>query len=188
MTRSSRATLPLLLLGPVLLAGCANASKTFGLQVTPPNAYEVGTEAPLSMPPDLQSLPSPMPGEPRPQQVSASNEAQSVLSPQAALDNGNTTMGAGQQALLQQAGPTPPANIRATINHQAQLQSRSGGFIDSLMSFDGKKYPNEIVNAAGEQKRLQENAALGQPVTQGATPKTTPEKSKGILGDFFGLF
>lgn len=188
MTRSSRATLPLLLLGPLMLAGCSNASKTFGLQVTPPNAYEVGTEAPLSMPPDLQALPTPQPGEPRPQQVSASAEAQSILSPQAALANGQTSMGPGQQALLQQAGPTPPANIRATINHQAQLESRSGGFIDSLMSFGGNGKQNTLVNAPAEQKRLQENAALGEPVTKGATPKTTPGQSQGILGEFFGLF
>lgn len=187
MIRSSRATLPFLLLGPLWLAGCSHPAKTFGLEVTPPNAYEVGTEAPLSMPPDLQVLPAPEPGAPRPQQVSASNEAQEILAPQTATQS-NATMGSGQQALLQQAGPAAPPNIRATVNRQAELESRSPGFIGSLMSFKRTGDKGVLVNAPAEQKRLQENAALGEPVTKGATPKAPPPAPKGFFNRLLGIF
>ena len=189
MIRSSRATLPFLLLGPLLLAGCSNPSKTFGLTITPPNAFDVGTEAPLSMPPDLQALPTPVPGEPRPQQVSSSTEAQSILSPQSALQNAGTTVSPAQQALLEQAGPTPPANIRATINHDAEQESRGPGFVGSLMSFGSSSKGAKVVNAPAEQKRLQENAALGEPATKGTTPATAPgQAQKGVVGRFLDLF
>ncbi|WP_174504584.1 DUF3035 domain-containing protein [Acidiphilium sp. C61] len=190
MTRSSRATLPFLLLGPLLLAGCSHPAKTFGLELSPPDAFAVGTEAPLSVPPDLQTLPPPVPGAPRPQQVSAAGEAQSLLAPQSTLQPGSTSLGPAQQALLQQAGPTPPAHIRATINRQAEQESRGTGFVDSLMSFGGKTQGgNQVVNAQSEQKRLQENAALGEPATKGATPAAAPAgASKGLLGRVLDLF
>jgi hypothetical protein len=35
--------------------------------------------------------------------------------------------------------------------------------------------PPPTVDAAAEQQRLQENAALGQPVTKGATPQNSNE-------------
>lgn len=170
------------------LAGCASASKTFGLEITPPNAYDVATEAPLSMPPGLE-LPAPQPGAPRPQQISASRQAEEVLAPQTALANGDTAMGPGQQALLEQAGPPPPAGIRTTVDHQSQLESRSPGFVSSLMSLGGSSAKaNSVVNASAEQRRLQENAALGTPATNGATPQEAPAKSKSLLGRLFGFF
>lgn len=189
MNRSTRTASALLIAAASTLglSGCGGAAKTFGLDVTPPNAYEVGTEAPLSMPPDLQALPTPEPGAPRPQQVSASRQAEDVLAPQSALASGDTTMGAGQTALLQEAGPAPPAGIRAEVNRQAELESRSPGFISSLMSLGASNGHGETtVDAAAEQKRLQENAALGAPVTQGSTPKEAPQSKGGLLNRLFG--
>lgn len=174
------------------LAGCGNVSKTFGLQVTPPDAYDVATEAPLSMPPELgtemSTLPAPQPGAPRPQQVSAAQQAEEVLAPQTALANTSTSMGPGQQALLQEAGPTPPAGIRADVNHQANLESRNPGFLHSLMSFGQTSPASTEVNASAEQRRLQENAALGAPATQGATPQQKGDESGGWLNSLLGIF
>ena len=170
------------------LTGCSSASKTFGLSITSPNAYDVATEAPLSMPPELGTLPTPQPGAQRPQQISASQQAEEVLAPQTALTNADASMGPGQQALLQEAGPAPPSGIRATVDRQANLQSRSPGFLHSLMSFGGSNQTNSVVNASAEQRRLQENAALGAPATQGATPQQAPAKSKGLLNRIFGIF
>lgn len=170
------------------LAGCSSASKTLGLAITPPNAYDVATEAPLSMPPELGTLPKPEPGAPRPQQISASQQAEDVLAPQTALANADASIGPGQQALLQEAGPPPPAGIRATVDRQANLQSRSPGFLHSLMSFGGPNQTNSVVDAQAEQRRLQENAALGVPATQGATPHQAPAQSKGLLSRIFGIF
>ena len=68
------------------LTGCSNATqKEFGLVANPPDAFQVGTQAPLSLPPELGHLPAPNPGEPRPQQVDAAQAGAEVLDPENAL-------------------------------------------------------------------------------------------------------
>jgi hypothetical protein len=47
---------------------------------------------------------------------------------------------------------------------------------------------NASVNASAEQKRLDENAALGKPPTEGRTPQTQPGQNKGLLNEIFGIF
>jgi hypothetical protein len=42
----------------------------------------------------------------------------------------------------------------------------------------------DVVDPAAEQKRLQENAALGKPVTEGETP-TIVRKQRGMLEGIF---
>lgn len=169
------------------LAGCSHPSKTLGLTLTPPDAYDVATEAPLSMPPDLDTLPQPQPGAPRPQQESASGQAQATLMPQSALANNQATMSAGQSALLAQAGPKPPSGIRADVDRQAGLADKSPGFLERLMG-NGGASSTPVVNAGAEQKRLDENAALGKPPTSGKTPQTQPDHHSGLLNDIFGIF
>ena len=192
MMRSTRSStsraLPLLLgLTALGLAGCSEGAKqTFGLDITPPNAFDVGTEAPLAIPPDLGQLPLPEPGQPRPQQVSASQQAEDILSPQTALASPDTTMGPGQQALLAEAGSPPPPDIRATVNQQAHLETRSPGFVSSLMFWNhGNQSP--VVNAPAESRRIEENAALAQPVTKGVTPQETPA-NPGIFSRILNFF
>ncbi len=193
MKRSTSLTMPLvfglaaLTLATLGLAGCSQGAKqTFGLEVTPPDAFDVATEAPLSMPPELGQLPPPAPGTPRPQQVSPSQQAEEVLAPQTALANDNAAMGPGQQSILAEAGPPPPPDIRSVVNQQANLESRSPGFVSSLM-FWNQKPGSPVVNAPAEQRRLQENAALGQPPTQGTTPQEAPGKP-GLLGRLLNFF
>ena len=57
----------------IALSGCSGSGfkKTFGLEANPPDAFAVGTQPPLSLPPELGQLPPPNPGEPRPQQADA---------------------------------------------------------------------------------------------------------------------
>jgi hypothetical protein len=188
MTRSTSLALPVVLgLAALGLAGCSQGAKqTFGLEITPPNAFDVATEAPLSIPPELGQLPRPVRGQPRPQQVSASQQAEEVLAPQTALASNSTGIGPGQQAILAEAGPPPPPQIRSTVNQQANLESRSPGFVSSLM-FWNKSHASPVVNAPAESRRLQENAALGQPVTQGNTPQETP-KNNGLLSRLLNFF
>jgi Protein of unknown function (DUF3035) len=154
------------------LTGCSNATqKEFGLVANPPDAFQVGTQAPLSLPPELGQLPVPNPGEPRPQQVDAAQAGAEVLDPETALTPAPTVASPGAQALLQQAGPTPPAGIRAQVNQNALVASKSPGFVSSLMG--NSPTPPPTVNAPAEERRLQENEALGRPVTQGASPQNS---------------
>jgi hypothetical protein len=168
------------------LTGCSDSTKKeFGLEANPPDAFQVGTQAPLALPPELSQLPAPNPGEPRPQQENAAQAGAEVLDPENALVAAPSTMSAGGQALLQEAGPTPPGNIRAEINQNALVASKPAGFVSSLMG--SGPTPPPTVNAPAEQRRLQENEALGQPVTQGATPQDS-NASPGFLDRLANFF
>jgi hypothetical protein len=170
----------------VALCGCSGSGfkKTFGLTANPPDAFAVGTEPPLSLPPELGQLPPPNPGEPRPQQADAAQEGLDTLSPASSITPVPGSGSAGEDALLSQAGPTPPASIRADVNQDALIDSKSPGFVSNLMG--SGPTPEPTVNASAESRRLQENAALGQPATTGNTPETT--QKPGFWSRLWGSF
>lgn len=168
------------------LAGCSNGmKKTFGLEAAPPDAYEVGTLPPLSLPPELGKLTVPNPGQAPTQEVSAAQQGANVVSSGNAVLGGDQPVSEAGQAFLGQAGPAPAGDIRAQVNRNAAIASRPGNFVNQLMG----STPNAptIVNAGAEQSRLQENAALGRPVTAGETPQEKPQ-SNGLLQKLENLF
>jgi hypothetical protein len=168
------------------LTGCGEGTrKSLGLTANPPDAFQVSTEAPLSLPPELGQLPPPNPGEPRPQQVDAAQQGANIIAPQNAMTAPPSGATPGEQALLEQAGPAPQGDIRAQVNQNAMIASKPPGFVASLMGTGPA--PQPTVNAPAEQKRLQKNQALGQPVTTGATPQNSNE-SPGLLDRFLNLF
>lgn len=148
------------------LTGCASASGFFSLREKAPNAYDVATEPPLAMPPNFNKLPKPTPGAPPTQRTNSAQLAEAALDPQAALNSQDPRMTPGQRALLQAAGP-PPRNL------QAELYRISG--------------PPVIVNAKPEWRRIQEDAALGKPVTDGKTP-VIKSRGQGVLGRLAAWF
>lgn len=90
-------------------------------------------------------------------------------------------------ALLRQAGAadTPP-NIRTMISEDlTRLAEADSRFIDKLLVWQKKDSPTAVVvDAKKETQRLQENAALGKPTTDGTTPTIT-RKKKGLLEGLF---
>jgi hypothetical protein len=170
------------------LAACSDSTKkTFGLEANPPDAFDVGTQAPLSLPPELGSLPPPNPGEPRPQQVDAAQEGLNALSPASSITPVSTANSAGQQALLAQAGPTPPAGIRAQVNQSALIASKPPGFVSSLLGAGATTKP-ATVDAAAEQQRIQQDEALGEPPTAGETPQSSSDENEPILNRLLDKF
>jgi hypothetical protein len=181
----SRAARFAVLAAVLVLAGCGdNMKKTFGLEANPPDAFDVGTQAPLSLPPELGALPPPNPGEPRPQEVNAAQEGADAIDAANAITPAPATQTAGEQAFLQTAGPTPPSDIRARVNQSALIASRPPGFVAGLMG-QGPT-PPATVDAAAETQRLQENEALGEPDTTGATPQQPPPP--GFFQRFINMF
>jgi len=170
------------------LAGCSDATKkTFGLEANPPEAFDVGTQAPLSLPPELGVLTPPNPGQPRPQQVDAAAAGADVIDPQNAITAAPAAPSPGGEALLAAAGPAPAPGIRAEVNQNALVASKPPGFVAKVMG--NGPTPPPTVDATQEQRRLQENAALGEPVTAGSTPQDS-NKGQGIfgaIGNFLGL-
>lgn len=170
----------------VLLAGCDGnkLTRTFGLTRDAPDEYTVTTRAPLSMPPDYALRP-PRPGVPRPQDVSERNQAQEILVPQTALGSGTTAAPtAGQAALLQQAGPAAPPNIRQRVDQDAKMEQADQGFIDKLLYWRTPDTQHAVVDPQREAQRIQQNAALGKSQESGETPIIQPRK-KGWFQDLF---
>jgi hypothetical protein len=178
-------TIPLALAALTLVACSDSTKKTFGLEANPPDAFDVGTQAPLSLPPELGTLPAPTPGAPRPQQQDAAAAGADVVAPANAITAAPTAATPGEQALLSAAGPAPPPGIRATVNSSALVASKPPGFVASLMGSGPAAQPT--VDPAAEQKRIEQNAALGQPVTQGATPQLQ-DGQISVLGHIFNMF
>ena len=171
----------------LLLAGCSGSdlSRTFGFTRDAPDEYTVTTQVPLSMPPEYTVRP-PQPGAPRPQQVSEQQQAEQALVPQTALTGTPTGEASpGQSALVQAAGPTPPANIRAQVNNAAVAEAQqSQGFVDTLMFWREPAPPGIVVDPQKEAQRIRENAALGRSQDTGNTPIIQPAKKAWLEGLF----
>jgi hypothetical protein len=181
---SRRAALPTLALAAALLAGCgsgADLSRSFGLTRDPPDEYTVTTQTPLSMPPEFSVRP-PVPGAPRPQTVSEQQQAEQALVPQTALTGVPTgPVSPGQASLVQAAGPTPPANIRAQVNGEAAAQAEQNrGFVDTLMFWREPAPPGIVVDPQKEAQRIRQNAALGRSQDVGDTPIIQPLKKSWL--------
>jgi hypothetical protein len=178
---------PALLLGAasLLLSACgsdSNLARNFGFVRDAPDEFTVTTQAPLSMPPDYALRP-PRPGAARPQTRSEREAAAEALDPQLALAAPGAAAGGltpGQQALIAQAGPPAPANVRGQVDRQAASGQPSQGFIDRLMFWRSPPQPGEVVDARQETERLRRDAALGKSPATGPTP-IIRNKPKGLL-------
>jgi len=174
--------------GTLVLAGCGGWRQTFGLDHAPPDEFAVVKQAPLSLPPDFALRP-PQPGAPRPQDVAATNAAESTVfglrqAPGAArLQNAASP---AEATLLTKAGAANAApGIRATLDAETRsLISGDRHWVDHLLFWQTQEPPYTVVNAAEEAKRLKENAAEGKPVTAGETP-TIERKRKAPLEGLF---
>jgi hypothetical protein len=174
-----------LMLTLIPLGGCSgeNLARTFGLTRVSPDEYTVTTRAPLSMPPD-NNLRPPRPGAARPQEQSERQQAQEALVPQTTLNAPEGGPSAGQAALVQEAGPSAPADIRRKIDEDASFAANDQSFIDKVL-FWRKPDPEHVqVDAPKEAQRLRQDAALGQGPSVGDTP-IIEQKKKGWFSSLF---
>jgi hypothetical protein len=198
--RRSLLTLPLAFaLAMPALAGCSSTKEMLGLTKRSPDEFQVVSRAPLSMPPDF-SLRPPTPGAPRPQEGTTTQQAESIvtgqpgrsstLAPDQIPSVGEgaqmTTESAGESAFLQSASITGiDPNIRKlVVEETAADQDASQSFLDDLIFWRAPEPYGTVVDPVAEQKRLQENQALGQPTDTGETP-IIERKKKGL---FEGVF
>ena len=168
--------LPAVLAG-LLLAGCgADTSRNLGLTRDAPDEFQVTTRAPLSMPPSLGNLPVPRPGTPRPQEVSARQQAESTLVPGAATARSSGRQTSGVQALLGSTGRAAPADIRNRVDEESLRLERTDRTVVDRVLFWREQPPAGIpVDPQREAQRLRENAALGRDSVAGETPVIQPQ-------------
>ena len=178
--------------GVLLLAGCSGVQEQFSLTSTPPDEFKVTTRAPLAVPPDFNLRP-PAPGEPRPQEGTATQQAKQVifrasdnadLALEEAMPSDGRTL--GERALLIEAqADQAQSGIRQVVERESKtLREEDGYLYDVLVFWRDEEPPGQIIDAEAEAKRLQENAALGKPVTAGETP-TIERRKKAFLEGIF---
>jgi DUF3035 family protein len=184
---------------PLATGGCSSLKETLGLTKQSPDEFKVVSRAPLSMPPDYNLKP-PAPGSPRPQEGTPRDQAAASvfqysngsggIAPDAIPPVGEgeseSAQSSGESALLQSAGAAGvDPNIRELVDTEtAEDEANSKTLADTLTFWREPEPYGEVVDPAAEQKRLQENSALGQPVTEGETP-TIVRKKKGLLEGIF---
>jgi hypothetical protein len=179
------------------LSGCGGGVRqALGMTKHSPDEFMTVAHAPLSMPPDY-SLRPPQPGAPRPQEGTAAEQAQTALYANnggmaptyaSAYEASNdVAQSSGEVALLQNAGAAGvDPGIRAQIDNETAAQiERDKSVIERLVFW---RAPAEaygtVIDPAAEAQRLQDNQALGKPVTEGETPVITRRK-KGVLEGIF---
>lgn len=165
-----------------LLSACGGkVGEVLGLDSKPPDEFSVVKRAPLTLPPDYGLRP-PEPGKAERNAVTPRDNArQAVLGTEKLSDRDKQKIiqarrAAGQDeselALLNQADALNASpEIRQVVNEESQaLAEEQESFVDDLLFWKEVEPPGAVVDATGESQRLQENAGLGKPVTEGATP------------------
>lgn len=170
-----------------LLSGCESIRKTFGGEKSGPDEFAVYSRPPLSLPPEY-SLRPPTPGEKNLKDLSAKDIAATAIvgkntkPPRAPAAVGGSP---GLAALLSHTGAANVDHgIRAVVDQETSVLSRQDqAFVDKLIFWvDEKPDQGTVVDAEKEQKRIQENQALGKPITDGETPQIVRKRArKGIL-------
>ncbi len=155
-----------------ILSGCSSVRDIVGASDESPDEFAVMTRAPLSIPSEL-TLPPPMPGAQRPQEVAATKQAQrAVLGDDTIMSD--TQISDSENSLLQNAGAaqTDP-NIRSTVNQETEeMHRRNQPVAQKLLSLTKDDTPASatIVDAKKELERIQKNKEDGKSVTEGKTP------------------
>ena len=170
------------------ITGCEGIKDQFGLGKSSPDEFSVVTRAPLSLPPDFRLRP-PEPGAARPQESSAIERAQAALigAGRGQGTDGETVQRSdGESALLSQAGTEiAKSDIRKVINEEnAVLADVEDSLVERLIFWRSQSQPGDVVDARKESQRLKENAALGRPPTEGATP-VIQRRERAILEGIF---
>jgi hypothetical protein len=127
---------PCFLLPILLLAGCGDDSLTRPFTLSRDTAPEnvAATQLPLSTPPGLAIRPA-RPGALVPNRGNGQSDQQAAGS-------------AGQDALLDAAGPTSSSDIRTVINENAGLVYPDPGFTDRVMNWTPPQGYKPVIVAA----------------------------------------
>jgi hypothetical protein len=176
--------------GALLLAGCSGGSQFLGTDKSTPDEFAVVSRPPLTMPPDFRLRPPRQAGRVEPTQAQQARQTVFGVEPaagaRAVAPAATPGQAGGEAALLARAGANAvDANIRATVDREGAILARADDtFLDRLLAWRDPAPRGTVIDAAAEARRLQENQALGRPVTAGETP-TIERKKRGLLEGLF---
>lgn len=183
----------LLALGALSMGGCSAFENLGGGKKVSPDEFKIVSHSPLTMPPNAELRP-PRPGEPRPQEVTPSEQAREALAPQTAgraqrgagaANAPSSPGGASEQALVAKAGQGGiDPNIRSRVNTDTRtINDSDKSFVDSLIFWQDAPPTGVVIDPAKEQQRLRDAQAAGQ-TPAGPTPTITRRK-RGLLEGIF---
>ena len=113
--------------------------------------------------------------------VTTRDAAQLTLAPQSVGTNAPTTPTQGEAALLGAAKQDADPDVRNEVNRQATDDATKRSFRDRIMFWKDTPTPGVVVDASREAQRLEQNAALGRPITEGNTPVEQPKSKPNWL-------
>ncbi|MEO5338366.1 MAG: DUF3035 domain-containing protein [Magnetospirillum sp. WYHS-4] len=168
-----------------LLGGCEGVKDTLGMTKHAPDEFAVYRRAPLSVPPD-STLRPPEPGAAPTQNVDPRRDARSALTGNSSSRVAVQGASPGLQALMKRTGVNDAeAGIRETINRETSiLAEEDKAFTEKIMFWDKSPEKAKTVDPTKENKRIQENQALGKPVNEGDSA-SIERKQKGLLEGLF---
>lgn len=179
-------------------SGCGEVRSALGYEKRAPDEFAVVARPPLSVPPNFALRP-PAPGEARPQQLNVTRNAENLVfggttQQQAAAGGDGRTVplaspslpvtresvaDARMRDLLRTSEAEP--GIRQRVNQEtAAFVYEREYLLDHLLFWREKPPAGIVLDPEAEKKRLQENQALGKPVTDGTTP-IIERKRKGLF-------
>ena len=176
----------------VVVSGCSDTKEFLGQGKRPPDEFAVYSRAPLSLPPDYALRP-PAPGTARPQNVMPRDTAkQALLGEQFNTQAGGAPsvdvvgVSPGTQVLLERTGALDAdPEIRTQVNSETTiLAEEDQSFTERLMFWGNPTEYGTVVDPVQEARRIHENQALGQPITDGETP-TIERKRRALLEGIF---
>ncbi|MBO6518615.1 MAG: DUF3035 domain-containing protein [Rhodospirillales bacterium] len=170
----------------ITLSACESAKKVISNSKDAPDEFVVYQRPPLSLPPEF-SLRPPAPGTTGPQAITPTDQARAALLQQAPQikdrSQSDPNLSDGLNAIMAKTGANvADPTIREVVNAETNLLSKEDQRLADKMIFwvDDKPYEGTVVDAVKEQQRIQENQALGKPITEGETPQV--KKSRGTKG------
>lgn len=169
----------------VVLAGCDDTKRALGINKSIPDEFAVVRPAPLVMPPDFNLTP-PAPGSARPQEGTTAEQARNALIGRNRLDGYRVRgFSPGEVELLDLAGADQIyPGIRSTLDRETSaFAQESDSFTDRLVFWSDNRQMGTPIDPMAEQKRLNENQALGKAPNEGPVPVITKGGSS-VLGIF----
>ena len=167
------------------LTGCEDTKRALGINKSIPDEFAVVRRAPLVMPPDYNLRP-PAPGSERPQEGTTAEQARNALIGSNRLDGYRVRgFSPGEVEVLARAGADQIIpGIRETLDRETSAFAKeSTSFTDRLVFWSDNRQLGTPIDPVAEQKRLNENLALGKDANDGPIPVISKGGSS-ILGIF----
>ncbi|MEM7617809.1 MAG: DUF3035 domain-containing protein [Pseudomonadota bacterium] len=162
-------------LSMLTLSACAKTREQFDFSKKAPDEFAITTRAPLEIPASLDTLPTPRPGAPRPQEMATDQQAkQTIFGQNTTLIPSDGSISEGENILLQKTGASQASNdIRDTVDQETdKLAQENTSTFDKIRGKLGDKTdaPTTLVDPIKETERIRANQKAGVPITEGETP------------------